>query len=144
MTGAPALTPLAFPSNALKGFMESQTAYQALGGEPAIRALVDRFYDIMDLDAIGIRSLHPQSLDGSRQKLFEYLSFWLGGPQTYIEKHGHPRMRARHMPFSIGEVERDQWLHCMRQAFDETLPPGEWRDKFWEAIVGLADHMRNQ
>ncbi|MDB5801226.1 MAG: bacterial-like globin family protein [Rhodocyclales bacterium] len=126
--------------------MESLTAYAALGGEPAIRALVDRFYDLMELDtqAAGIRSLHPASLDGSRDKLFEYLSFWLGGPQTYIEKNGHPRMRARHMPFSIGEAERDQWLHCMRQAFDETLPAGEWRDKFWEAVTGLADHMRNR
>jgi hemoglobin len=126
--------------------MKPQTAYDAFGGEPVIRALVDRFYDLMDLDdnAKGIRALHPRSLDGSRQKLFEYLSYWLGGPQTYIENNGHPRMRARHMPFSIGETERDQWLHCMRHAFDEILPAGESRDKFWEAIVGLADHMRNQ
>jgi hemoglobin len=126
--------------------MKPQTAYAAFGGESTIRALVDRFYDIMELDeyAKGIRALHPKSLDGSRQKLFEYFSFWLGGPQTYIENNGHPRMRARHMPFAIGEAERDQWLHCMRQAFEETLPAGEARDKFWEAVLGLADHMRNQ
>ena len=126
--------------------MKPQTAYEALGGESTVRALVDRFYDIMDLDdqAKGIRALHPQSLDGSRQKLFEYFSFWLGGPQTYVENNGHPRMRSRHMPFTIGDAERDQWLHCMHQAFEEVLPASETRDKFWEAIVGLADHMRNQ
>jgi hemoglobin len=126
--------------------MTQQTAYTALGGEATIRALVDRFYDLMDLEehASGIRALHPQSLEGSRQKLFEYFSFWLGGPQTYIEKNGHPRMRSRHMPFTIGEAERDQWLHCMQQAFNQVLPASEYRDKFWEAIVGLADHMRNQ
>jgi hemoglobin len=122
------------------------TAYQVFGGAEGIRTLVDRFYDLMDLDeaAAGIRALHPQSLDGSRQKLFEYLSYWLGGPETYVEKNGHPRMRARHMPFAIGESERDQWLHCMQQAVSETLPAGEVRDKFWEAVVGLADHMRNR
>jgi hemoglobin len=126
--------------------MQAKSAYEVFGGEPVVRSLVDRFYDLMDLEehAKGIRSLHPQSLEDSRQKLFEYFSFWLGGPQTYIEKNGHPRMRSRHMPFSIGEAERDQWLHCMQQAVEEILPAGESRDKFWEAIVGLADHMRNQ
>ncbi|MFT3735425.1 MAG: group II truncated hemoglobin [Rhodocyclaceae bacterium] len=121
-------------------------AYEAFGGAAGVRALVDRFYDLMDLEeaAAGIRALHPESLDGSRDKLFEYFSFWLGGPQTYVEKNGHPRMRARHMPFAIGEAERDQWLHCMQQAVEETLPGGEWRDKFWEAVTGLADHMRNR
>ena len=122
------------------------TPYVLFGGAEGIRTLVDRFYDLMDLEehAADVRALHPHSLDGSREKLFEYLSFWLGGPQDYVEKRGHPRMRARHMPFAIGDAERDAWLSCMRRAAEETLPAIPERDRFLEAVVALADHMRNQ
>lgn len=122
------------------------TPYEALGGEAVVRALVDRFYDLMDElpEAYLIRKLHPESLDGSRQKLFMFLTGWLGGPQLYIEQFGHPRMRARHLPFPIGDAERDAWLLCMRQAADECLPAGAARDQFWQNIVALGDHMRNR
>jgi len=84
-------------------------------------ALVDRFYDLMDLDAAyaELRALHPTTLDGSRDKLFWFLCGWLGGPQHYADRVGHPMLRARHLPFSIGIRERDQWLACMRQAMTE-------------------------
>ncbi|WP_341677065.1 group II truncated hemoglobin [Niveibacterium sp. SC-1] len=126
--------------------MQEQSFYDIFGGEPAVRTLVDRFYDLMDLEphAAQIRALHPESLEGSREKLFEFLSGWLGGPSLYIAKRGHPRMRARHLPFAIGESERDAWLRCMDQAVAETLPAGPAREAFLKALHDFADHMRNQ
>jgi len=95
--------------------------YEVLGGEAKVYALVDRFYDLMDEtpEYYGIRKLHPASLDGSREKLKLYLSGWLGGPQQYVERYGHPRLRARHLPFAIGQAERDQWLACMFSAMQQ-------------------------
>ena len=94
------------------------TFYQLLGGTEKIRELVETFYDIMDFDskALTLRALHPADLTSSREKLFMFLTGWSGGPQLYIERYGHPRLRQLHMPFSIGEVERDQWMSCMIQA----------------------------
>jgi hemoglobin len=94
------------------------TAFDALGGESGVRALVDRFYDLIDLEPAyaGIRALHPGTLDGSRDKLHWFLCGWLGGPPHYVQRFGHPRLRARHLPYAIGLAERDQWLGCMKQA----------------------------
>ena len=91
------------------------TAYDLLGGEPVVRRITDRFYDLMDADPdfFAIRKLHPGDLSGSRDKLFLFLCGWLGGPQYYVEKHGHPMLRARHLPYAIATPERDQWLVCM-------------------------------
>lgn len=126
--------------------MSAQTPYEEIGGEATVRNLVDRFYDLMELEehAVGIRSLHPSTLDGSRQKLFEFLSGWLGGPSLYIEKYGHPRMRARHLPFAIGEAERDAWLACMRQALDEVLGSHPLVEPLYQTFADFADHMRNR
>ena len=123
-----------------------QTPYEVVGGDIGVRRLVDRFYDLMDElpEAYGIRKLHPEDLSGSRDKLYWFLSGWLGGPQHYVERFGHPFLRAKHLPFTIGAAERDQWLMCMRQAVDELVHAGPFRDKLWEAVAGLADHMRNQ
>src|SRR2546423_1092878 len=95
----------------------AESLYETVGGEQAVRRLVDRFYDLMDTlpEAAGIRALHPPALIGSREKLFLFLTGWMGGPPLYIERHGHPRLRARHLPFPIGEAERDQWLMCMNR-----------------------------
>jgi hemoglobin len=122
------------------------TPYDQFGGEAGIRKLVDRFYDLMDElpEAYAVRKIHPDDLSGSRDKLFMYLSGWLGGPQLYTEKFGHPRLRSRHMPYSIGREVSDQWLMCMQMAMDEQVPSGALRDQIWEAIVKLADHMQNQ
>jgi hemoglobin len=122
------------------------TAFELLGGEPVVRQLVDRFYDLMDLDAAyrELRAVHPTALTGSRDKLHWFLCGWLGGPNHYIDRFGHPMLRARHLPFSIGIVERDQWMACMRQAMfeinlDPTLAAG-----LAEALSGTADWMRNR
>lgn len=123
-----------------------ETPYAMLGGDAGVRALVDAFYDRMDMeDAFaGIRALHGASLDGSREKLYLYFCGWLGGPQRYIERFGHPRLRARHLPFPIATPERDQWLACMGQALNDTGVPDPLKSKLMEAFFGTADWMRNR
>lgn len=122
------------------------TPYEQMGGDAGIRRLVDRFYDLMDTapEAATVRKLHAASLKASREKLYLYLSYWTGGPQTYIERNGHPRLRMRHLPFTIGARERDEWLWCMDQALDEQDMPTDLREQLREKLHGLADHMRNQ
>lgn len=122
------------------------TPYLAIGGEVALRALVRRFYALMDTqpETYAIRKLHPVDLSTSEEKLFMYLSGWLGGPQLFTEKFGHPRLRARHLPFAIGGAERDQWMLCMRQAMREVIADAQLRSKLERALTDLADHMRNQ
>lgn len=122
------------------------TPYELIGGEPVLRALVKDFYRIMDdlPEAYGIRKLHPQDLAGSEEKLFMFLSGWLGGPDLFTQRYGHPRLRARHLPFTIAESERDQWLLCMREAMELHVKDDAMRAKLYEALAGLADHMRNQ
>lgn len=122
------------------------TAFEAVGGEPVIRALVDRFYDLMDIEPAytALRASHGTSLDEARDKLFWFLCGWMGGPQHYVERFGHPRLRARHMPFSIGILERDQWLACMDQAMTETgVAPG-LHARLNESFFQTADWMRNR
>ena len=121
------------------------TPFEHLGGEAAVRALVDRFYDLMDLEPAyaGLRELHPTTLDGSRDKLHWYLCGWLGGPNHYIERFGHPRLRARHLPFSIGDAERDQWMACMQQAMAEQKLSPALSLGLNNALQGVADWMRN-
>lgn len=120
--------------------------YERIGGEAAVRRLVSRFYELMDTlpEAWTIRQLHPESLAGSEEKLFQYLSGWLGGPPLYEAQHGHPRLRARHLPFPIASRERDEWMLCMRQACVEVIEDVALRDRILQALEGLADHMRNR
>lgn len=122
------------------------TPYAAMGGAAAVQALVTAFYDRMDVDEAyaGIRALHGATLDHARERLYLYLCGWLGGPQTYIERHGDPRLRARHLPFAIGISERDQWLGCMQQALDDAGIVQPLRSKLLEAFAGTADWMRNR
>ena len=120
--------------------------YEMLGGEKGLRTLVDRFYDIMDSapEAKKIRSFHAKSLKRSREKLFMFLSGWSGGPQLYVETFGHPRLRMRHFPFSIGTVERDQWLWCMNKALDESHLDPRVVEFLKVRFSEVADFMRNQ
>ena len=122
------------------------TPFALLGGENGVRALVDRFYDLMDLEPAysGLRALHPSTLESSRDKLFWYLCGWLGGPDHYVQRFGHPRLRARHLPYAIGNGERDQWLACMAQALREEEVDAALAARLTEAFSGLADWMRNQ
>jgi hemoglobin len=123
-----------------------QTIYEQIGGEAVIRELVDRFYDLMNTqpEAVGIRSLHPENLEHSRDKLYMFLVGWMGGPPLYIERFGHPRLRARHLPFSIGESERDQWLWCMNKALDEVVADEFLRQQLALSFAQIADFMRNR
>ena len=122
------------------------TPFERLGGESGVRALVDRFYDLMDLEPAyaGMRALHPAALDGSRDKLFWFLCGWLGGPDHYVQRHGHPRLRARHLPYAIGIAERDQWVACMIQAMQEQAIDETLAQRLAESFFGTADWMRNR
>lgn len=121
------------------------TAYELVGGDARVRELVDRFYDLMDLEDQfkGLRALHPTTLEGSRDKLYWFLSGWLGGPSLYIEKFGHPRLRARHLPFEIGISERDQWMRCMSMAMEDVGLSEDLRLRLMQAFFQTADWMRN-
>ena len=125
---------------------ELVSLYELIGGETGLRVLVNRFYDIMDAapEAREIRAFHAKSLAQSREKLFMFLSGWSGGPALYVEKYGHPRLRQRHMPFSIGEVERDQWLWCMNKALDEIDLLPTVREHLRSRFAEVADFMRNK
>lgn len=120
--------------------------YDLIGGEIALRQLVDRFYDTMDSapEASKVRAIHPADLSLSRDKLFMFLSGWSGGPPLYVQTHGHPRLRQRHMPFPIGKAERDEWLWCM----DKALHEGQFDEKLVEHIKGkfteIANSMQNR
>ena len=120
--------------------------FDTLGGEPAIRALVDRFYDTMDVDTdlSALRAVHGASLDQARDKLFWYLCGYFGGPQLYIERFGHPRLRARHLPYAIGNLERDQWLLCMGRAMQDPDYPPARIEQLLKVFFGVADWMRNR
>ena len=122
------------------------TPFELMGGDEGIRRLVDRFYDLVDSapEAKTIRALHAKSLKASRDKLHLYLMMWTGGPQTYVEINGHPRLRARHLPFSISSRERDEWLWCMDRALNEQEMPGDLREDLRDKLHALADHMRNR
>ena len=123
----------------------SSTVYDALGGESAVYRLAQRFYELMDElpEAHGLRQIHPETLDGSTQTLFEFLSGWFGGPSLYIEKHGHPRLRMRHFPYAIDETKRNEWMLCMRLALTELVADDHLRGALVETFSQMADHMIN-
>jgi hemoglobin len=119
--------------------------YELIGGEPAVKQLVHRFYELMDElpEAYTVRQLHPESLTGSELMLFEYLSGWFGGPSLYIAKKGHPRLRMRHAPYAIDSVVRDEWMLCMKQALTEQLKDEGLRNTLIAQFGDLASHMIN-
>ncbi len=116
-----------------------------LGGADAVRQLVDIFYDYMDSlpEVRQLRSLHAKSLKASREKLFLFLSGWLGGPDLYVQKYGHPFLRRRHLPFKITETEAQQWLLCMQKAMDNMQIGGSLRELLDQSFARTAYHMIN-
>lgn len=124
----------------------SDTFFSVLGGEPGLRALVDDFYSRMDSapQYAGIRQLHPPELKNAADKLFWFLCGWTGGPNHFMDRFGHPRLRARHLPFAIGVAERDQWLGCMADALQASGLSTMIQGQFLQALFGTADWMRNQ
>ena len=125
---------------------ENQTLYEIIGGESRLCELVDRFYDLMELEPefAGIHALHPKPNDSSREKLFMFLSGWMGGPDLFVERHGHPRLRARHLPFGIGTSERDQWLRAMAWAMEDIGMDEDLRMHLMQSFYQTADWMRNK
>ena len=125
---------------------ERQSIYDAIGGIDKIDELVDRFYDLMALEPIfsDLRAMHPQDLASSREKLKFFLTGWMGGPDIYSPKYGHPMLRARHLPFKIGLKERNQWLACMYKAMEECAIDGSAAKQLEESFFNTADWMRNQ
>ena len=122
------------------------TPFEWMGGEDRVRALVDRFYDLMDIESgyRVLRASHGSTLESAREKVFWFLCGWLGGPDHYQERFGHPRLRMRHMPFSIGIEERDQWLACMAQAMTETGVDPVLSERLQQSFFQTADWMRNR
>lgn len=120
--------------------------YQSLGGETVVRNISKKFYEVMDQwpEAKVVRDMHPTDLSTSEEKLFMFLTGWLGGPQLYIEKFGHPMLRARHLPFKIGKNERDLWILCMTRALEECQVQEPIRSELLHSLLKVADHMRNQ
>ena len=128
------------------GQLYKLTQYEKLGGETGLRQLVKCFYYVMDntADVKTIRDLHAPNLSEAKDKLFVFLSGWLGGPPLYTEKYGHPRLRARHLLFPVGTKERDQWLFCMDQALDKMGIEKPMHDELMQAFFKTADFMRNK
>ncbi|TMP34432.1 group II truncated hemoglobin [Pseudoalteromonas rubra] len=122
-----------------------KTPYEIIGGEAGTRALANRFYDIMESDPYTkpLYDMHPLPLDRIRQVFFEFLSGWLGGPDLFAEQYGHPRLRMRHMPFTINKELRDQWMYCMDKALDQEVDNPLLREGLRKSLAQLATHMIN-
>lgn len=128
--------------------MEAQqtTIYEKIGGAATVGRLADRFYELMDSIAQfkELRAMHPESLAGSRDKLYKFLSGWFGGPDLFVQEFGHPMLRARHMPFAIGTLERDQWVACMVLAMEDVGIDADVRKVLLNNFFNTADFMRNK
>lgn len=125
---------------------DTRSHYERIGGAEKVRALVKRFYQLMDElpEMYGVRKLHATDLKSAEDKLFMFLSGWMGGPPLFVEKFGHPRLRQRHIPFAIGTAERDQWMLCMTQALQDMVEDEVLRKELAAAFYKVADFMRNQ
>ncbi len=125
---------------------ETITLYEAIGGDATVHALTHRFYELMDTlpEAARCRAIHPADLTESEEKLYDYLTGYLGGPPIYMQKRGHPMLRRRHMVAEIGPQERDEWFLCFRQALEETVEHEKLREIIWAPIEKLGHHMQNK
>jgi hemoglobin len=125
--------------------MPEVTLYDQVGGMPFFDGLVERFYRGVASDPV-LSPLYPEHGDfaGPRRRLALFLVQYWGGPTTYLQERGHPRLRARHFPFSIGDVERDRWLDHMREAIDSSDAPAEAKSQLHVYMTKAADAMRNR
>ncbi|MDG3439233.1 group II truncated hemoglobin [Nitrospirillum amazonense] len=126
--------------------VSQQTIFEAIGGQAAVDRLVEAFYHQMDTlpEVRGLRAMHAPDLTETKRVLKLYLAQWMGGPADYSAERGHPRLRARHLGFTVGVAERDAWLLCMSQALMATVPDADLRGAILQALTPLADWMRNQ
>jgi hemoglobin len=120
------------------------TVYDRVGGMPFFERLVDRFYDGVAADPV-LRPVYPEEdLAGARRRLTLFLAQYWGGPRSYDDERGHPRLRMRHFPFAIGSAERDRWLVHMRAAIAELAPPADVADAFERYFDSAAEALRNR
>lgn len=122
------------------------TPYEAIGGEETVKLIANRFYDIMEQDPIAaeLLAIHPHPLDRIRHVFFLYLIMWLGGPNDFEKQFGHPRLRARHLGFSVTPTLKRQWMYCMRKAMLQSVNDIVLAEKLLESLDQLAEHMINQ
>ena len=120
------------------------TPYEEIGGDAGVRALVETFYDIVEAQSPVLRAMLPADMSGSRQKLYEFLSGWMGGPQLYFERRGHPRLRLRHMPFPIDSHAAEEWARCMSQALGVVDAPHGIRTYLERELGNTAHGLRNK
>jgi len=134
-----------FRRNKNKPIKEARTPFEAIGGEPTIKAIANSFYDIMSTDAIAaeLLALHPQPLDRIRHVFFLYLMMWMGGPNEFEKQHGHPRLRARHLPFTVTPALKAQWMYCMKKAMYQHVSNLALANRLLAALDDLAEHMIN-
>jgi hemoglobin len=122
---------------------QAQSFYQAVGGEETFRRIVARFYAEVAADEI-LRPMYPeQDLGPAEERLRLFLIQYWGGPHTYSDNRGHPRLRMRHAPFEVGPLQRDAWLRCMRIAVDEAGLSEEHRAQLWNYLEMAANSMLN-
>jgi hemoglobin len=127
---------------------EHDPPFKRLGGADAVRALVERFYDVMSEREPALARLHALDADGkvdrgSRDRFALFLIGWLGGPQDYIATHGHPRLRMRHARAPVDSTMRDAWLRCMKVALDDAKVDDETRAFLDARFAEVADFLRN-
>lgn len=127
----------------------TDTPFALLGGEPTVRRIVERFYDVMERDEPSLAALHARDAAGhvtreARDKFGLFFIGWLGGPQTYMERHGHPRLRMRHARVPIDTAMRDAWLRAMTRAMDDEGIGEPVRSFLDRKLAELADFLRNQ
>jgi hemoglobin len=117
--------------------------YELFGGEPFFSDLVSQFYARVATNEI-LRPMYPaRDMEGAAQRLKMFLEQYWGGPTTYSEERGHPRLRMRHAGFHIGPAAKDAWLTCMREAVDGMEMPDEQQEKLWRYLEGAAEHLLN-
>ncbi len=120
-----------------------ETFYEQVGGEPTFRFIVQRFYEEVAKDEL-LRPIYPEEdLGPAEERLRLFLIQYWGGPTTYSQQRGHPRLRMRHAPFKVGPTERDAWLRCMRIAVDEAGLAQEHRERLWQYLEMAANSMMN-
>ena len=138
------LTPSKRDSENTYPWGNAATPYLEIGGAEGVTALAETFYDVIDEDSPRLRGMLPRNISKTRQKFSMYLSGWMGGPPLYEERWGHPRLRMRHLPFEIGQLEAEEWMRCMRVALKRCEVPAPLSDFLEERFTQLAQHMRNQ
>jgi len=148
--GEPTPAPAASPATPPAPSVASEPAganphFTRLGGVAVIEQLVERFYALMDSlpEAATIRAMHGPNLAPVKEVLVRYLTEWTGGPQAYSAERGHPRLRRKHLPFAIGQAERDAWMLCMTQALDDVVADPELKNQLTRAFAKTADFIRN-